>query len=399
MILAYKREDLSYLDTIRGLKYIIIAGFIFMLLFTPGPTPVPQNVRNAMSDETMHHRTPEFEAIFEKTRKHLFNLFKSDEVVMLSSSGTGAMEAAVTNLCHKTLLNVNSGKFGERFGKIATANGLGNVEIKNEWDTPVSVEEIIETVKNNPSIDAIAVQISESAGGLRHPVEAIAKAVKEINPSIMIIADGITAVGVEKLDITNIDCLIAGSQKALMLPPGLSILGLSNNAIEKIGAGKGYYFNLATEIKNQRKNTTAWTAATTLTIGLLEILETIQMSGGLEKLYAETELRAKAVNAALQAIGLHIYPKNPAKSMTTIDDENASEIRKILATDFDVNVAGGQDHLKGKIFRINQMGLIPTYEMAWVVNSVELALSKLGRREYDGTANKVFNEIFFKISQ
>jgi len=184
-----------------------------------------------------------------------------------------------------------------------------------------------------------------------------------------------------------------------MLPPGLSILGLSNKSIEKIGAGKGYYFNLATEIKNQRKNTTAWTAATTLTIGLLEILETIEKNGGLEKLYAETELRAKAVNAALQAIGLHIYPKTPARSMSTIDDENASEIRKILAKDFEVNVAGGQDHLNGKIFRINQMGLIPTYEMAWVVNSVELALSKLGRREYDGTANKVFNEIFFRVAK
>ena len=203
-----------------------------MLLFTPGPTPVPQNVRNAMSDETMHHRTPEFEAIFEKTRKHLFSLFKTDEVVMLSSSGTGAMESAVINLCHNTLLNVNSGKFGERFGKIAKAHDLGSVEIKNEWNIPVSVEAVVKAVKENSDIDAIAVQISESAGGLRHPVEELAKAVKEINPNIMIIADGITAVGVEKIDVTNIDCLIAGSQKALMLPPGLSILGLSNEAIE-----------------------------------------------------------------------------------------------------------------------------------------------------------------------
>jgi len=368
-----------------------------MLLFTPGPTPVPQNVRNAMSEETMHHRTPEFEAIFEKTRKHLFNLFNTDEVVMLSSSGTGAMEAAVINLCHNTLLNVNSGKFGERFGKIAKANGLGSQEIKNEWNTPVDVKKIVEAVENNSDIDAIAVQISESAGGLRHPVEEIAKAVKEINPNIMIIADGITAVGVEKIDVKNIDCLIAGSQKALMLPPGLAILGLSNSAIEKIGAGKGYYLNLASEIKSQRKNTTAYTAATTLIIGLLEVLETVEKSGGLSRLYRETACRSKAVKHALEAIGLHIYPKNPAKSMTTIDDENAAEIRNLLKEEFDVNVAGGQDHLKGKIFRINQMGLIPVYEMAWVVNSVELALSRLGRRKYDGTANKVFNEVFFGV--
>ncbi|WP_373035549.1 alanine--glyoxylate aminotransferase family protein [Sulfurimonas sp.] len=367
-----------------------------MLLFTPGPTPVPQNVRNAMSDETMHHRTPEFEAIFEKTRKYLFDLFKTDEVIMLSSSGTGAMEAAVINLCHNTLLNVNSGKFGERFGKIAKAHGLGNIEIQNEWDTPVSVEAVVEAVKANSDIDAIAIQISESAGGLRHPVEEIAAAVKNINPEIMIIADGITAVGVEKIDVTNIDCLIAGSQKALMLPPGLSILGISNAAIEKLGAGKGYYLNLASEIKSQRKNTTAYTAATTLIIGLLEVLETIEKDGGLDKLYERTASRSDAVEASLKAIGLHVYPKAPAKSMTTIDDKDANEIRKLLKEEFSVNVAGGQDHLKGKIFRINQMGLIPDYEMAWVVNAIELSMDKLGRRNYDGTANRVFNEILFQ---
>lgn len=367
-----------------------------MLLFTPGPTPVPQNVRNAMSDETMHHRTPEFEAIFEKTRQHLFNIFNTDEVVMLSSSGTGAMEAAVINLCHNTLLNVNSGKFGERFGKIALANGLKSVEIQNEWDTAVSVEAVVEAIKNNNDIDAIAVQISESAGGLRHPVEEIAKAVKEINPNIMIIADGITAVGVEKIDVTNIDAILAGSQKAFMLPPGLSMMGLSQKAIEKIGKGKGYYFNLATEIKSQRKNTTAWTAATTLIIGLLEVFESIEKNGGLEKLYKDTALRAEAVQSALEAIGLHVYPSTPAKSMTTIADIDASMVRKMLKNEFSVNVAGGQDHLEGKIFRINQMGLIPHYEVAWVVNSVELVLSKLGRRAYDGTANKVFNQIIFE---
>jgi len=369
-----------------------------MLLFTPGPTPVPQNVRNAMSDETMHHRTPEFEAIFEKTRKHLFNLFATDEVVMIASSGTGAMEAAVINLCKNTLLNVNSGKFGERFGKIATAHGLKNVEIKNEWDTPVSVEDVVDAVKANADIDAIAVQISESAGGLRHPVEELAKAVKAINPEIMIIADGITAVGVERIDVTDIDCLIAGSQKALMLPPGLAILGLSNAAIEKIGTGVGYYFNLASEIKKQRQNTTAYTAATTLIIGLLEVFEMIEREGGLECLYSDTARRAEATRAALEAIGLHSYPKIPAKSMTTIDDEDASKIRSALKEEYDVNVAGGQDHLKGKIFRINQMGVIAPYESLWVVNAIELILHRMGRLEYSGLASKVFNESYFKPS-
>ena len=366
-----------------------------MLLFTPGPTPVPQNVRNAMSDETMHHRTPEFEAIFEKTRKHLFKLFNTDEVVMLASSGTGAMEAAVNNLCSNTLLSVNSGKFGERFGKIALACGLKNTEIKNDWDTLVSVEAIVEAIKTDSNIDAIAIQISESAGGLRHPVEEIAKAVKEINPNIMIIADGITAVGVEGIDVTNIDCLIAGSQKALMLPPGLSILGLSNEAITKIGDGKGYYLNLASEIKKQKQNTTAYTAATTLIIGLLEVLQTIEKQGGIGVLYCNTARRAKATKAALQAIGLHIYPSVSALSMTTIDDKDASKIRTALKEEYGVNVAGGQDHLKGKIFRINQMGLIPIHESLWVVNSIELTLHRMGRLEYTGLASKVYNETYF----
>lgn len=370
-----------------------------MLLFTPGPTPVPQNVRDAMGKETIHHRTPEFEAIFEKTRSYLFKLFKTDEVVMISSSGTGVMEAAVINLCHNTLLNVNSGKFGERFGKIAVANGLKQVEITNEWDTPVSVDAVVAAIKANPEIDAVAVQISESAGGLRHPVEELAAAVKAINPKIMVIADGITAVGVEPIDVTNIDAILAGSQKALMLPPGLAIVGLSNAAIEKIGKGKGYYLNLATEIKKQRENTTAWTAATTLIIGLLEVLETIEAEGGFEALYAKTATRAEAVKSALEALGLHVYPKTPAISMTTIDDANANEIRTILKKEMQVNVAGGQDHLKGKIFRINQMGLINDYEMSWVVNAVELALDKLGRRKYDGTANKIFNEVTFNIGK
>ncbi len=366
-----------------------------MLLFTPGPTPVPERVRQAMATPTIHHRTPEFEDIFALTRELLFELMGTDEVVMIASTGTGGMEAAVINLCHDTLLNINSGKFGQRFGLIAKAHGLGNIEISHEWDTPATPDEVVEALKATPSIDAVAVQISESAGGLRHPVEEIAAAVKEYDPNIMVIADGITAVGVEPIDVTHIDALIAGSQKALMLPPGLAIVGLSKAAIDKIGNGKGYYLNLATEIKKQRQNTTAYTAATTLVIGTKAILEEIQQNGGLKKLYDDTARRAEATRGALEAIGLHSYPKVPAPSMTTIDDPQASEIRKLLKERYDINVAGGQDHLKGKIFRINQMGLIPVYESLWVVEAIERTLEDLGRRDFDGTAGRVFHEIYY----
>jgi aspartate aminotransferase-like enzyme len=364
---------------------------------TPGPTPVPEEVRVAMSGKSIHHRTPEFEAIFAETRKLLLEMFGMPDVVMLASSGTGAMEAAVTNLCHSKLLNVNAGKFGERFGKIAQAHGIDQVEAKYEWNTPADIEQIVKMVREDLAIDCIAVQVSESAGGLRHPVEELAKAIKEINPDISVIADGITAVGVEKIDTTNIDALIAGSQKAFMLPPGLAMVGLSEKAVAKIEKKPfGYYLNLLSEIKKQRENTTAYTAPTTLIIGLKKVLE-LMNEKGLDTLYKETALRAEATRDALVAIGLKVYPISPANSMTTIIDEaNANGIRKILKEDYGINVAGGQDHLKGKIFRINHMGLIETYEASWVVNAVELALDKLGVRTFDSTANKIFLEKFCK---
>ena len=363
------------------------------MLLTPGPTAVPEFVRTAMSGETLHHRTPEFENIFKNTRELLLEMLQMPEAVMLASSGTGAMEACVTNLTHTKALTINSGKFGERFGKIAQAYKIPFSELKYEWNTPALVEDVIKTISSDSEIDALFIQICESAGGLRHPVEEIAKAVKDINKNIMIVADGITAVGVEKIDTTNIDALITGSQKALMLPPGLAMIGLSNEAVAKIELkSSGYYFNLATEIKKQRENTTAWTAATTLIIGLGAILEKLKIDG-FDSLYAKTALRAKATREALIAIGLDIYPTKPADAMTTIYTDKSNEIRKILKEQFDLNIAGGQDHLKGKIFRINHMGLVADYEAVWAVNAVEMALDKLGIRKFDGTANKIFMEI------
>ncbi len=362
------------------------------MLLTPGPTAVPEFVRTAMSGETLHHRTPEFENIFKNTRELLLELLDMPEALMLASTGTGAMEACVTNLTTQKALTINAGKFGERFGKICTAHNIENSELKYEWNTPASMKQIEETIKNDSSIDSLCIQVCESAGGLRHPVEDIAKSVKAINPEIMIIADGITAVGVEKIDTTHIDALITGSQKALMLPPGLAMIGLSEKAVAKIEKNaKGYYFNLVAEIKKQQQNTTAYTAATTLIIGLGSILEKIKEIG-FETLYSQTAKRADATREALKAIGLEIYPITPANSMTTIYTEKSNEIRKMLKEEFDLNIAGGQDHLKGKIFRINHMGLVEDYEAAWAVNSIEMTYAKLGLRAYDGTANKIFME-------
>ncbi len=368
-----------------------------MLLFTPGPTPVPEFIRTAMGMPTIHHRTSEFEEIFARTREYLKELIEMPEVLMLASSGSGAMEACVTSLCAKKLLSINSGKFGERFGKIAKAFKIPNVEIKNSWDIPASLEEVLEALEQNPDVDALCMQVCESAGGLRHAYELIAKAVKEYNPNILVIVDAITAMGVEPLDVSCVDALIGGSQKAFMLPPGLSIIGLSEKAIEKIQERDvGFYFNLKTELKNQVKNTTAWTAPTTIIIGLCAFLERAREIG-IDMIYHQTKARSLACDAAMEGIGLKIYPTIPALSMTCVYHEESDKIRKVLKERFNVNVAGGQDILKGKIFRINHMGLVDISEISWVVNAVELCLNKLGMRKFNGLANQIFIEQYFRV--
>lgn len=177
-----------------------------------------------------------------------------------------------------------------------------------------------------------------------------------------------------------------------MLPPGLAMVALSQHALDHVEqhGGAGFYFNFASELKNQRKNTTAWTAATTLIIGLREILKQM-FDLGIETLYTQTQARAVATREALSALGLSVYPNTPASAMTALyHEEQAEAIRKMLKTEYGINVAGGQEQLKGKLFRINHMGLIPLYESSWVVNAVELAMDRLGMRSFDGAANALF---------
>lgn len=368
-----------------------------MLLFTPGPTPIPESIRKAMSEPTLHHRTPEFEAIFASARAGLLELIKMPEVLMLASSGSGAMEACVCTFGQKKVLSVNSGKFGERFGKIAKAHKIPYREIINEWDTPASLEEVQKALEEEKDVDCFCIQMCESAGGLRHNVEQIAKAIKAYNPNIIVVVDAITAMGVEAIDTTHIDALIGGSQKAFMLPPGLSIIGLSKLAIDVANERDvGFYFNLKTELKNQSQNTTAWTAPTTIITGLKKYFELI--NNDFESIYKATKARSLATQKALESLGLNIYPKSPAIAMNTIYDEaNATPLRKILKSEFNLNVAGGQDKLKTSLIRINQMGLIPIEQSLWVVNAIELALASLNIRPFNGEANKIFLQHYYAL--
>ncbi|GAA9514040.1 alanine--glyoxylate aminotransferase family protein [Helicobacter pylori] len=369
-----------------------------MLLFTPGPVAISEEMRSSFSQPMPHHRTKDFEKIFQSVRENLKKMTGLEEVLLLSSSGTGAMEASVVALCQKELLFVNAGKFGERFGKIAKAHSIKAHELVYEWDTPAQVDGILNALKANPNIDAFCIQACESSGGLRHPVEKIAQAIKETNPNVFVILDAITALGVEPLEITHVDALIGGSQKAFMLPPAMSLIALSQKAIERIEERNvGFYFNLKSELKNQRNNTTSYTAPILHTLGLQRYFELVQNLGGFEALYKETKRVALATQKAVLALGLKIFPKSPSLSMTTIINEHAKELRNLLKEKYQVQFAGGQEPHKDTLIRINHMGIIPVYKSAYALNALELALNDLNLREFDGVANTIFLKQYYEI--
>ncbi|GAA7219156.1 alanine--glyoxylate aminotransferase family protein [Helicobacter pylori] len=369
-----------------------------MLLFTPGPVAISEEMRSSFSQPMPHHRTKDFEKIFQSVRENLKKMTGLEEVLLLNSSGTGAMEASVVALCQKELLFVNAGKFGERFGKIAKAHSIKAHELVYEWDTPAQVDGILNALKANPNIDAFCIQACESSGGLRHPVEKIAQAIKETNPNVFVIVDAITALGVESLEITHVDALIGGSQKAFMLPPAMSLIALSQKAIERIEERNvGFYFNLKSELKNQRNNTTSYTAPILHTLGLQRYFELVQNLGGFEALYKETKRVALATQKAVLALGLKIFPKSPSLSMTTIINEHAKELRNLLKEKYQVQFAGGQEPYKDTLIRINHMGIIPVYKSAYALNALELALNDLNLREFDGVANTTFLKQYYEI--
>ncbi len=369
-----------------------------MLLFTPGPVAISEEMRSSFSQPMPHHRTKDFEKIFQSVRENLKKMTGLEEVLLLNSSGTGAMEASVVSLCQKELLFVNAGKFGERFGKIAKAHSIKAHELVYEWDTPAQVDGILNALKANPNIDAFCIQACESSGGLRHPVEKIAQAIKETNPNVFVIVDAITALGVEPLEITHVDALIGGSQKAFMLPPAMSLIALSQKAIGRIEERNvGFYFNLKSELKNQRDNTTSYTAPILHTLGLQRYFELVQNLGGFEELYKETKRAALATQKAVLALGLEIFPKSPSLSMTTIINEHAKELRNLLKEKYQVQFAGGQEPYKDVLIRINHMGIIPVYKSAYALNALELALNDLNLREFDGAANTTFLKQYYEI--
>jgi aspartate aminotransferase-like enzyme len=358
-------------------------------LFTPGPVSVPPEVLLEMARPIIHHRTPEFSAILDRARALMQPLFGTrQEVILLASSGTGAMEAAVTNLLAPGdhAIFVNGGKFGERWGKLLTANAMVGHEIKVEWGRAVRPEQVEEALRAHPEARAVLVQASETSTCAIHPIAEIGPLTRKRD--VMLIVDGITSVGVfdQKMDEWGVDAYLTGSQKALMIPPGLAMIALSDRALDRAKSTRTprYYFDLPRELKAQRDDhLTAWTPAVSLIFGLTKALEMIHEET-LPGVYARHLLMAEATRAAAAPLGLKlIAPDAPAPGVTgllTPEGLDGSKLVRIMRDELGVGVQGGQDQMKGKLVRIGHMGYLGAFDMLTVVSALEIGLTRLGHR-------------------
>jgi aspartate aminotransferase-like enzyme len=355
-------------------------------LLAPGPTPVPERVSLAMAQAVIHHRTPQFSKIFADAEAGLKELFQtSQDVLILAASGTGAMESSVTNLyCPgEEILTINGGKFGERWGKIGAAYGLEVHELKVEWGQAVNPAEIRRMLDEHPAVRGVFVQASETSTAVLHPIREIAAITRERD--VLLTVDGITAVGVcdMPMDRWGIDVLITGSQKALMLPPGLAFIALSERAWErsKNATLPRFYFNLAKERESLAKDTTAWTPAITLIIGLREALSMMREEGW-GNVFSRHARLAEATRAAATALGLPLVaPGAPSPALTAIYTPPQVDGGKLVAYLRDrmhVSFAGGQDQLKGKIVRIAHLGHVGAFDTLTAIAAFELALHHFG---------------------
>ncbi|GIW42077.1 MAG: class V aminotransferase [Candidatus Binatia bacterium] len=355
-------------------------------LLAPGPTPVPERVLQALSRPLFHHRTPQFTRILEEVQASLKKLFGTEQdVLVLASSGTGAMEAAVTNTLSpgERALVVNGGKFGERWTRICQAYGVQVEEIRVEWGRAVDPALVEQALEKNPDIRAVLLQASETSTTVLHPVREVAE--KTRRRDVLLLVDGITAVGVTELpmDRWGIDVLVTGSQKALMLPPGLAFVALSARAWKRAESARlpRFYFDLARERKALAEGTTAWTPAISLVVGLHEALTMIEEEG-LERVFARHERNARATRAAARALGLELLaPDHPSPAATGIYVPGGVDGRRLVSYLRDrmgVTFAGGQDRLRGKIVRIAHLGYVGAFDVVVAVAALEMALRHFG---------------------
>lgn len=356
-------------------------------LLAPGPTPVPPEVLLAMARPVIHHRAPEFAQLFETVREELKWLYQTrNDVLILAASGTGGMEGAVANFLSPgdKALVVNGGKFGERWGKICKTFGVQVVEIKVEWGHAVDPQAVADALRKDPSMKAVYVQASETSTGVAHDTKTLGEVARAREGTILVV-DAITALGVFDLpaDAWGLDVVVGGSQKALMLPPGLAFVSVSEKAWQMADKAKNaaFYFNFKKEREAQIKNQTAYTPAVSLILGLQEVLRMLKAEG-LPAIFDRHARLAQAVREGIKAAGLSLFPKqSPSDALTAIsapDGVDGQAIYRNLRVQYGITAAGGQDHLKGKIFRISHMGYMDSFDVIIALAAIEMVLKGLG---------------------
>ena len=354
-------------------------------LLAPGPTPVPPEVLLAMAQPVLHHRTPEFEALFGEARRALQWLFQTRrDVLILAASGTGAMEGAVVNACSPgdRVLVIRGGKFGERWAEICQAYGLSVIPVEVPYGKAVDPQAVAAALRGEPSIAAVFVTHSETSTGVLHDLEAIAAIVRQ-TPALLV-ADAITSLGVVNLpsDAWGVDVVVAGSQKAMMLPPGLAFACLSDRAWAAAERARlpRYYFNFLVERKIQAKHQTAWTPAISLIAGLKAALDLLQAEG-LSAIFARHERLARATRAAVTALGLDLFAERPSPAVTAVkvpEGVDGGAIVRVLRDKHGISIAGGQGSMQGKIFRIATLGYADAYDVLTGIAALEFTLAELG---------------------
>ena len=372
-------------------------------LLAPGPTPIPPEVLLTMAEPIVHHRAPVFEKILQEVRDGLKYLFQTkNEVLIFASSGTGAMEGAITNTLSAgdKALVVEGGKFGERWANICKAFGVKAQVLSVAWGQSIDSDQIAKVLKQDPSIKAVFTQATETSTGVLYPIQEIAAVVSGCSGTILVV-DAISHLGAVELpmDEWKVDIIVAGSQKALMLPPGLAFAALSEKAwgfVEKSTLPK-FYFNFKKELKNLTQNQNAYTPAVSLIVGLAKSLQKIREEG-LANVFARHAQLAKATRAAMLALGLDLYaPQAYSNAVTAVKTPagiDGQKVVKILRDKYNLTIAGGQDQAKGKIFRIAHLGYVDQFDVIMGVAAVEMTLRELGHTVELGRGVQAAMQVF-----
>ena len=352
-------------------------------LFTPGPTPVPESVMLRMAEPIIHHRNPEFRELFTRVNANLKYLFQTSQPVLtLTCSGTGGVEATFVSLFSPgdTIISVNGGKFGERWVKMPRAFGLNVVEIVVEWGKAVTSEQIHASLKANPYAKAVYLAHSETSTGTATDVQELARVIREHSDALVCV-DGITAIGAHEMrfDEWGIDVCVTGSQKGLMIPPGLAFVALSKRAIDAMAKSTlpKFYFDLRKALKSIKENDTPWTPAVSLIIGVDAALDLIK-SEGIENVWARHRRLALALRAGVVALGLKLFSESPSFAVTPVwlpENMEWKPFNKTLKIDNGITIAGGQDAFAGKIFRVSHLGYYDELDMLAFVGALEGTLA------------------------